>query len=160
MDEKGFVEFVSAEAQRHETEALQQIVSALSDIVRHRITGKPQGLRRGSIVHATTLGSEEYRFGHVYGEVVSISGKSCMVQEPGDDRLHRVWFSKCAIEFIPDNEWRYMEERVRTDNEERAARVEKQMRETYGDDYAQLSDEEFEERDAAVLEQRRAKSKR
>jgi len=150
MDEKQFVGFVMSEAQRHETPVLREIVDALYEIVKHRTTGKPKGLRAGSIIHAVEFGFEDYRFGNTYGEVIRVFPKSCVVQEPGSRHTRRVSYSKCAIEFVTPEQWAHLEERVRKDNEERAAQVDREMRETYGETWEQLSDEEFEAIDARL----------
>lgn len=155
MDEEKFVEYVKSESRRHDTETLREVVQALNDIIMHRVNGKPEGLRVGSIIHAIELGFEDYRLGHTYGVVTRITAKGCLVQEPGASDSRCVWFSKYAIEFIPDHEWTFLSEKVRKDNEETKARADQQMCELYGEDWHELSDEEFEERSALSASPRR-----
>ena len=72
---------MTVEAARMETETLELVVKILNDIVWHRKSGKLPGLELGSVVHAQRL---DYN-SQVYGEVVRITPKACVVQSPGLD---------------------------------------------------------------------------
>jgi hypothetical protein len=101
MNEEAFVAYVLNNAPRYELEALEKIISGLSDNIASRRWGKPADLKVGSKVEATMFDVPYVQ----YGEVVSMTAKSCMIETPGSNYPRRLWYSKYAIRILDEFEW-------------------------------------------------------
>src|SRR6202011_3971366 len=95
----------------------------LNDIIWHRECGKPPGLQVGSTIHAERL---DYEW-HIYGKVVQLNPKSCIVQPPGSRYTDRVLFDRCHVEILTPEKWTWIERNVREHNERITREVDEQL---------------------------------
>jgi hypothetical protein len=132
VDDKIFATFVKTNAARMELETLQSIVEDLREQIAQRRSGKPPGLKVGSPIEAAHLEFESY---YVYGEVVRLSEKGCVVENPGGGET-RIRFDKYAVRIISDNDWTW----IRKNIEERHDTIKKEIDEEHKADRAELEE--------------------
>jgi hypothetical protein len=102
MNEDAFVALVVNNAPRYEIEVLEKIIRELTNQIASRRWGKPAGLTIGSKVEATMFDTNWVQ----YGAVVSLSPKSCTIEDPDDARrTTRILYSKYAIRILDTFEW-------------------------------------------------------
>jgi hypothetical protein len=101
MNDEAFAAYVINQAPRYELETLETIIKGLLDNISSRRWGKPAGLTIGSKIEATMFDTHWSQ----YGIVVSMSPKSCTIEDTDSDQRTRLAYSRYSMRIIEEFEW-------------------------------------------------------